>query len=75
METKGIEHPPLALSKKPISDKGDAKSDARHAPKQVNDRDKLPPDLAETVAAWPELPGHIKAAIMALVKTHNAEGK
>jgi hypothetical protein len=30
---------------------------------------KLPPDLAEIVAAWPELPQHIKAAIKALVTT------
>jgi hypothetical protein len=29
----------------------------------------LPPDLAQIVAAWPTLAGHIKAAIMALVKT------
>jgi len=33
----------------------------------------LPPDLAEIVAAWPELPGHIKAAIKALVQTYNKE--
>jgi len=31
----------------------------------------LPTDLAEIVAAWPELPEHIKAAIKALVATHN----
>jgi len=31
----------------------------------------LPDDLAEIVAVWPELPEHIKAAIIALVKTAN----
>jgi hypothetical protein len=27
------------------------------------------PDLARVVAAWPELPAHIKAAVLALVGT------
>jgi hypothetical protein len=29
----------------------------------------LPPDIAEIVASWAQLPEHIKAAVMALVKT------
>jgi hypothetical protein len=29
----------------------------------------LPSDLAEIVAVWPRLPEHIRAAIMALVRT------
>ena len=32
----------------------------------------FPPDLAHVTASWPRLPEHIKAAILALVKT--AEG-
>jgi len=36
-----------------------------------NDTQNLPPDLAEIVAIWLELPGHIKAAIKALVQTYN----
>jgi len=32
--------------------------------------ENLPNDLAEIVAAWPELPEHIKAAIKALVHSH-----
>jgi hypothetical protein len=37
------------------------------------DTEKLPSDLAEIVAVWPELPEHIKAAIKALIQTHNTE--
>ena len=41
-------------------------------PKQGEiDTSNLPPDLAEIVAVWPELPEHIKAAIKALVQTCN----
>jgi len=29
--------------------------------------------LAEVTAAWPKLPGHIRAAIMALVRTQGME--
>ena len=39
------------------------------------DTSELPPDLAEIVTVWPELPEHIKAAIKALVQTHKAEKK
>jgi len=31
----------------------------------------LPDDLETVVKAWPELPGHIKAAIKALIQTQN----
>jgi hypothetical protein len=40
------------------------------SPKQAQiDTRNLPSDLAQIVAAWPNLPEYIKAAIMALVKT------
>jgi hypothetical protein len=29
----------------------------------------LNPDLARVVAAWPDLPAHIKAAVLALIQT------
>jgi len=38
------------------------------------DTQNLPAELAEIVVFWPELPGHIKAAIKALVQTHIGEG-
>ncbi len=60
----GIEHPPLALSKTPISVGSGAKSDARDAPNPIHD-----PDLARIVDCWPMLPEHIKAAIKALVQS------
>jgi len=45
------------------------------SPKQGKiDPSELPPDLAEIVAVWPELPEHIKAAIKALVQTFNNNG-
>ena len=36
---------------------------------------ELHPDLAKIVTVWPELPVHIKAAIKALIQTHDAEAK
>ena len=40
-------------------------------PKSPKQAQKLPSDLAEIVAVWPELPEHIKASIKALVQTNN----
>jgi hypothetical protein len=37
------------------------------------DTEELPPELAELVAVWPQLPEHIKAAVRALVQTHKSE--
>jgi hypothetical protein len=39
------------------------------------DTSELPPDLAEIVTVWPELPEHLKAAIKALIQTHKPEKK
>jgi hypothetical protein len=36
---------------------------------QHNAETQTPPDLGCVVAAWPGLPEHIKAAVLALVKT------
>lgn len=32
------------------------------------DSPDLPPDLAEIVAAWPDLPGPVKSAVLVMVK-------
>jgi hypothetical protein len=62
----GFEHPLVTVSKTPSSEGSGAKSDAPYAPKAPKD-----PDLYTVVKAWPELPGHIKAAIKALIQTQN----
>lgn len=38
------------------------------------DTNTLPAELVEIVTRWPELPGHIKAAIKALVQSVPKEG-
>ena len=66
----GHEHPPLPVSKTPISAEGGAKSDAHNAPNTLCD-----PDLARLVKAWPSLPKHIKTEINRLIEKHSVEGK
>jgi hypothetical protein len=64
MGDEGIEHPPLALSKTAILQTASAKSGAPNAENTPPD-----PDLALIQDRWPELPEHIKAAVLALVRT------
>ena len=66
MSDGGLEHPPVAVSKTPISESGGAKSDAHDAPNAPKDL-----DLDMVVKAWPELPEHIKSAIKTLIQTQN----
>jgi hypothetical protein len=61
---EGIEHPPLALSKTPISETLSAK---RGAPNAENT--PLDPDLALLHDRWPKLPEHIRQAVLALVRS------
>jgi hypothetical protein len=39
------------------------------------DTEDLPDDLAEVVAAWPELPEHIKKTIKTLIEAHITASK
>jgi len=64
----GFEHPPVKVSKTPISESGGAKSDARRAPETSKDA-----NLDLIVKAWPGLPEHIRGAIKALIQTHFKE--
>jgi hypothetical protein len=50
----------------PANASGDADSShvPQHVPAAPND-----PDLARVIATWPDLPPHIKAAVLALVGT------
>ena len=61
---RGLELSPLALSKTPISETRGAESGA---PKDENT--PLDLDLAYIQERWPKLPEHVKAAVLALVRT------
>ncbi len=64
MGPEGHEHPPLALSKTPISDTARAESGAPNA-----ENTPLDPDLTLIQDRWPMLAQHIKAAVLALVRS------
>jgi hypothetical protein len=66
----GFEHPSLKPSKTSVSTDDGAKSGAHRAPSHVEEA-----NVAEVVAVWAELPGHIKAAVNALIQTHKTETK
>ena len=56
--------------------KGAYKPAYKNFPKTAgNQPQDIPPELAEIVAVWADLPLHIKAAIKALVQTHTKESE
>lgn len=65
VETKGIEHPPLALSKTPISGTSSAKSGARDARNGA----QTDPDLAFVVRHWHDLKPDIRRTILHTVRS------
>ncbi|MBY0461225.1 MAG: hypothetical protein K2V38_28205 [Gemmataceae bacterium] len=62
MTLSGAEHPAKSIEKTHFATPGGAESGALA-------RIDLDPDLSRIVAAWPDLPAPIKAAILALVGT------
>jgi hypothetical protein len=62
MGDTGLEHPPLTPSKPSILKGADAKSDARDAPKSVDD-----PALMEVIVAWPRLSDEVRERIRAII--------
>ena len=68
MGPPGLESAPLAISKTPISQRGDAECDARCARANFDD------GLNTCIEAWPLLPTYIKAAIGALVEAAAGKG-
>jgi hypothetical protein len=52
----------------PLPDNTSGDGDAPHVPQHVP-ADPIAPDLQRVVEAWPDLPPHIRAAVLALVGT------
>ena len=68
MGDEGIEQPPLATPKTPISQNLPEKRTESGTPK--DQKTPLDPDLALIQNLWPNLPEDIKAALLALVQAH-----
>ena len=66
----GLEQTALKYSKTTISQKAGTKSGTLN----VNIIEKYP-ELREVIAAWPELPEHVKQTIIELVQKHSTEKK
>jgi hypothetical protein len=64
-DAKALQNKDLSNAESPL----DRKTDSENPNQAQNQTENLPPDLAEIVAVWPGLPGHIKAAIKALIRT------
>jgi hypothetical protein len=60
---------PRLCVKKPISERRGTESGTVDAPKTPSD-----PDLAFILDRWPSLPEHVKAAVMALIRTAQKGG-
>jgi hypothetical protein len=54
---------------KPVAPQGTCGEDAPPVARQLHTEAETDPDLAQLIDAWSGLPPHIKAAILALVKS------
>ena len=73
MEAAGIEPATDPCISKDLQQSIDQK--ARKSAASGANSKQIPPELHSVIEAWPDVPEHIRAAIKALVQTHNAEDK
>jgi hypothetical protein len=67
VEPRGIE--PLAASAERQSSQSLAASDELPLAQTLARETPIDPDLSRVVTAWPDLPAHIRAAVLALIGT------
>jgi hypothetical protein len=69
MGDEGIEHPPLAGSKRPISENSsESGTDSGTLDGESADSDDSDPDLQLVIQRWPGLAPELRAAIVRMVK-------
>ena len=72
-DDKGPKSKDLANADPVVDRKTDSKKPKTLQNQARIDTSRLPPELAEIIAVWSELPEHIKAAIKALIQARKGE--